>query len=218
MSSRNLAFPVFAVVLTIASVWLLLKNEFRASSTTSAVQTGTAVAPQVRSTSDPCWFKNREAIMRSPELSAAFVKRTEREIRGYPADTTLSDALRVFNDEADCLSFRGNLPPLTEDEIIAAIVAGPVYGREETWLSQKDVLWKIASQRMMPKGTLLTAESGGCVYDSPLGRDEICVKGQRIYLFLELDKRPRQSQPLMPAQVFVLREKYFRIERSKPAQ
>jgi hypothetical protein len=146
------------------------------------------------------------------EHFAAFRERTKRGIYGYPADIALDEAIRVFNEEEKCVPFRGTLPPLTVDEVIAAIVAAPVYGNERTWFKQKPTLWEIARKKKMPKGALLVAESGACHWDSPLGKGQTCVKGQRIYLFLGLDKRPRMSRPLAPAQIFLIRELYSRAE------
>jgi hypothetical protein len=164
---------------------------------------------------DPCQFqKGIKAIMASPELSAAFRDKTEREIHGYGTEISLEKALKIFNAEEKCVPFRGSLPALTQDEILAAIVAGPVYGREQVWRKQKDTLWKILTTKKFPRGSLLTAESGACASDSPLARGELCVKGQRIYLFLNLNNRPRESNPLAPEQIVVIRENYFRVERT----
>jgi hypothetical protein len=115
-------------------------------------------------------MKGVEAINKSRELSAAFRQMTNREIYGYPAATPLAEALRVFNSEEKCVEFRGTIPPLTEDEVVAAIVAGPTYGREEIWQSQQKSLWEIAVHKRLPRGSLLTAESGSCAYDSPLDK------------------------------------------------
>jgi hypothetical protein len=162
-------------------------------------------------------MKGVAAINQSRELSAAFNQRTRREIYGYPAETSLAEALRDFNSEEKCVEFRGTLAPLTEAEVVAAIVAGPTYGREEVWQSQKKSLWNIALRKKLPRGSLFTAESGACAYDSPLDKGTLCVKGQRIYLFLNLDQYPRESNPLNADQIVLIRENYFRVERFNPS-
>lgn len=174
---------------------------------------------QIALTNDPCAFqKGTEVIDKSPELSAAFKQRTDREINGYPTEISLEEGLRIFNEEEKCVEFRGTLPPLTEAEVIAAIVAGPTYGIEKVWQIQKRALWDIVIRKKLPRGSLLTAESGGCVFDSRLGKGQVCVKGQRIYLFLDLDKTRRASNPLKPEQIVVLRTNYFGIESSNASE
>src|SRR6266705_4911563 len=107
---------------------------------------------------DPCWF------MTLKDDSVPYEKIKEwqdREEHGYPTETRLSDAIRGFNEEKQCSALLAPYPPLTEDELIAAIVGGPDYGKQgEVWRSQKDALWKIATRKVMPKGSLLVAESG----------------------------------------------------------
>jgi hypothetical protein len=162
---------------------------------------------------DPCWFqKGEEVIKNSSTLSEKARLRTEREINGYPARMSLKDAVALFNSEERCVPFRGTLPPLTEEEVVAAIVAGPTYGSEPTWRMQKDLLWAIAVRQELPAGSLLVAESGACAYNTELGKD-VCVEGQRIYLMLGLDKNPRAGSPLKPEQVFLLRANYQRLKK-----
>jgi len=96
--------------------------------------------------------------------------------------------------------------------VIAAIVAGPDYSNlGGQWMAQSDALGKIGLQSMMPKGSLLVSEGGGGVdLDSELWRHS--AKGLRIYLFLDLDKNPRESNILKPEQVFLIRKNYYEIE------
>ena len=84
------------------------------------------------------------------------------EMYGYPAELPLSEAIGLFNREKQCSPLYAEHPLLTEEELIAAIVAGPDAGKQGAiWLAQKDALWKIASQKMMPKGARLVASTGG---------------------------------------------------------
>ena len=44
---------------------------------------------------------------------------------GYPTEIPMSRAISIFNEETRCKTPYKDYPPLTEDELIAAIVAGP---------------------------------------------------------------------------------------------
>lgn len=161
---------------------------------------------------DPCWFQKGEEVIKGSSTLAAQAKlRTDRQIFGYPNKISLKEAVALFNSEEKCVPFRGTLPPLTENDVVAAIVAGPLYGSEPAWRAQKERLWNIAVRRELPLGSLLVAESGACAYDTELGK-EVCVEGQRIYLFLGLDKDPRAGNPLKPDQVFLIMANYQRLQ------
>ena len=161
-----------------------------------------------QSTGDPCVFKmSPETIDASPQLSAAFKARSERELRGYPQDTPVAEALKIFNAEMRCYSFWASLPPLSEEEVIANMVAGADYTGGGP---SQEVFRGIAKTRVLPKGSLLVAEPGGC--DSELAKSQICVKGLKIYLFFDLDKKPRGPEVLDSKQVVLLRKTYFGTE------
>lgn len=160
---------------------------------------------------DPCWFMS----LKDETISSDLIdKRQAREDHGYPAETPLSEAIRTFNEETKCKALYAGYPPLTEDELIAAIAAGPDYGKQgPVWLAQKDALWRIASERMMPKGSLLVVESGGRVQASPLRPEgTIQATGIRITLLLDLDKASDPMIPRKPEQTLVIRKSYSKIE------
>ena len=159
---------------------------------------------------DPCWFMT----LRDKSIPYSVIKeREDRELHGYPKDIRLSEAIRVFNEEKQCNGLLAPFPPLTEDEVIAAIVAGPDHGnRGEVWRAQKDAFWKIAADRLMPKGSLLVAEAGYRIQDSPLRpQGTIEAKGIRISLLLGLEAMEHGSL-LRPEQTLVIRKTYTRIE------
>ena len=82
--------------------------------------------------------------------------------------------MKIFNEEESCDTRLAEYPALTEDEVIAATVAGPGYGPwGEVWHAQKDTLWKIAKDRVLPKGSLLVATSAPNVQESPSDPAEI---------------------------------------------
>lgn len=139
-------------------------------------------------------------------------KRQNREMYGYPAEIPLGEAIRIFNEETQCKAYKG-YPPLTEDELIAAIVAGPDYGKQgKIWLAQRDALWKIASQKVMPKGSLLVVDSGGRVLESPLRPEgTIEAKGIRITLLLGLENS-EHGHIAKPEQTLIVRKTYSKVE------
>ncbi len=159
---------------------------------------------------DPCWFVTLNDKSIPYEVIS---KREDREMRGYPGDVPLSEAIRNFNEEKQCLSVFAPYPPLTEDELIASIVAGPHNGLTGDALKfQKDMLWKIATQKVMPKGTLLVAITGSRVQESPLRPNgTIRAEGISIVLHLGLENH-EYGQILRPEQTFVIRRTYFKVE------
>jgi hypothetical protein len=156
------------------------------------------------------FLQSPEVINGSAQLAAAYKTRAARETYGYASDTPLSEAVKIFNDEMRCYSFWATLPQLTEEEVSANVIGGPDYGVQ--WPNQqRQALNEIASKKVMPKGSLFAAESGGCDADERPG-SQTCVKGLKIYLFLGLDKNPRASKPLNADQIVLLRKTYFQIE------
>ena len=68
-------------------------------------------------------------------------ERQDRDMHGYPTEIPLREAIRAFNEEKQCVKKLASFPPLTEDELIAAIVAGPDSGKQgEIWRAQKDAV------------------------------------------------------------------------------
>jgi|SRR5215469_16608464 len=163
---------------------------------------------------DPCWFATLKD--RSLPFYEKIKQRDDLEIQGYPQETPLPEAIRTFNEENQCSSVLRQYPPLTEDELIAAIVAGTDYPlHEEPGKAQRDALWKIATRRVMPKGSLLVASSSGRVQESPLRPSgTIQAEGIRIDIFLGLESH-ELGQPLRPEQIFLVRKTYFKVATIK---
>lgn len=157
-----------------------------------------------------CIFQQSpEAIDNSDELNAAYKIHMAREIYGYPRDIPVAEALNIFNAELQCWRLWAIQPPVTANEIFANAVAGPDYTEE--FSAEKDrALKQIASSKMMPRGSLFTAESGGC-QNGPRRREQTCTDGLKIYLFLGLDKNPRAADPVKPDQIVLIRKTYFGV-------
>jgi len=145
-----------------------------------------------------------------------YSKRQEREMRGYPADVPLAEAIRVFNEEKQCDPTLAPYPLLTEDELVAAIVAGPAYGAwGEPWVAQKDTLFKIAKDKLMPKGSLIVAGTGANIQESLLRpRGEIKAKGISIAVFLGMENHEYGAE-LKRDQIFEIRRTYFSVQTIK---
>jgi hypothetical protein len=162
---------------------------------------------------DPCWFVtlNDKSI---PYEEIA--KRENRELHGYPTDIPLPEAIKIFNEETQCNPTLKPYASLTEDELIAAIVAGPGYGAwGEVWRAQKDTLWKIVIDKRMPKGSLLTATGGPNVQESPIRpAGDIKAKGISIAIFLGLEHHA-YGEALKPEQIFEIRRTFFSVETIK---
>jgi len=159
---------------------------------------------------DPCWFVTLNDKSIPYEVIS---KREDQKMHGYPEKIPLNEAIRIFNEEKQCISALAPYPPLTEDELIAAIVAGPdnvLSGDARQF--QEDLLWKIATQKVMPKGALLIATTGSRVQESPLRPDgTIRAEGISIVLRLGLENH-EYGQILKPEQTFVIRRTYFKVE------
>lgn len=162
---------------------------------------------------DPCWFMNLTDKTIPYEVIA---KRQDREMHGYPTEIPLGEAIRIFDEETRCNPTLAPYPPLTEDELVAAIVAGPGYGAwGDVWSAQKGILYKIAKDKMMPKGSLLVAAGGPNVQESPLKpHGDIKAKGISIAIFLGLENH-EYGQDLKREQIFEIRRTYFSVETVK---
>lgn len=181
-----------------------------------SIHSQTSPEPSSQPTSrGPCAFKQ------DSERSAftdAVKEKQERDENGYSVEITLTEAVKLFNEELRCYPQWAELPPLTEEEVVASIVAGDDYGTKERWRLQSEVLWKIATERKMPKGSLFVHTDGARVIDYPLGKEHgfvVEANGQRVYLFLGLDKIPSKGGFRMkPEQFFLIRKTMFGLNKS----
>ena len=117
----------------------------------------------------------------------------------------MTEAVKIFNAEQKCHSQTAD--PLTEDEVIASILAGPDYGSSDVIDHQYDDLVRIATEKRLPKGALFVFE-GDSSSNGAFIEGDIFIKGQRLYLFLDLDNNPRRSEPLKSSQVYLIRKRF----------
>lgn len=161
---------------------------------------------------DPCAVIKGDA--NSPELIRLRDERMTREIHGYPKDTPISEAIRIFNNESKCDPLGKEMPPLTEEELLSAMVdsgdfamvEGEKSKRVKVWEHQKNATQQIVLDRKMPKGTLLAYEKGGWRDFTAAGKGEIASVAWKIYLYLDLDKNPRESNYLNLEQIRLIRK------------
>jgi hypothetical protein len=161
---------------------------------------------------DPCWFLLKEGGDWTYEM---YWKRQQREMQGYPSDIPLAEAIRIFNEEKQCNPTLAPYPLLTENEVVAAIVAAGGYETFGVWQAQKDMLFKIAKDKVMPKGSLIVAGAGANIQESPLRpRGEIKAKGISIAIFLGMENH-EYGQELKREQIFEIRRTYFSVDTIK---
>jgi hypothetical protein len=161
-------------------------------------------------TNKPCANK----AMKNPETQeewAAYDVKMQRETYGHPQDMPLEEAIKIFNQEAGCNEIGRTQPPLTMDEIIAAAIDLDKSG-EMVSKSRSEALRKISREKIMPKGSLLVYKSGHHQDDVLDPSKYIHVKYWKVYLYIGLDKNPRESKPLESDQIGLIREHYYGAE------
>lgn len=205
---KFLGFSSFVIVAAIGVLWL---SGINLLSDARYVFSQNSAKSEVKKTpGNPCGFM---VDVTNPIMGDMVLEKQNRDENGYSTEITLADAVKLFNDELQCYPHRATLPPLTEEEVIAAVVAGSEYGTKDLWKLQSKALWEIALHKKMPKGTLLVHTDGARVIDYPLGREHgfvVKAKGQRIYMFLGLDKIPSKGGFVMkPEQFFLIRKTIF---------
>ncbi len=200
-------FRILVSIIAVSFVCLLFlePNKFQVSGEDDSMKNKTEVSK------DPCWFLSSKAD--SVEISKV-LERQEREMYGYPTDIALEKALEVFNQEQKCIYNKDieTAPDLTEDEILSALAFSPDYTNRTVWKNQIEVFRYISTEKKLPKGSLLVREGGGTYNLTP--EEEIKVKGQRIYLFMRLDKNPRY-EPIEPEQIILIKKTFYGLEIKK---
>lgn len=204
---------VAGVTLLVTFVWVVFLYNGASFSRASSMK----AQKKDKKASDPCWFRSREGLeSASDDMIKKLRERQDIEVYGYTTDIPLSDAVKIFNEELQCSPLYREYPPLTEDEIIAAIVADVnENNRGTTFLAERDALWKIVTQKMLPKGSILKFASSGRIQNSPLRPSgTIHAKGIRVFLLLGLDKNGRLDLPLpsKPEEILTIRKTFSGIE------
>ena len=206
------------IMLIVTFAWLMWENKvFPQKDVWFSRAANMESQKQDNKAGDPCWFRSREGLDSATDVMIKKLgERQEVEVYGYAADTPLSEAVKFFNEELQCSPLYKAYPPLTEDEVIAAIVADVNdNNRGTTFLAEKDALWRIATQKIIPKGSILKFASSGRIQNSPLKPSgTIRVIGIRIFLLLGLDKNGKFDLPLppKPEEILTIRKTFSGIE------
>jgi hypothetical protein len=222
---KRISLVVAIVIIMACLTWgiSLTKNRYsrpdRSSSTSEANK-------QQATQNNPCWFNLPEGIEKTREGQLAYEKRMRRETFGYPEDIALSEAVRIFNEEAFCGGADPKRLPLTEEEVLAGAVDEMSKGGTEpvapsltvTSPERQAAIEKIWKDKMMPKGSLLVYEGYYDLFDENKPEEgTITVNCWKIYLYLNLDKNPREGGFLKPDQICLIRKSCFGAEH-KPSR
>lgn len=215
--ARKLTLLV-GIALAVAFVWLMWDNKVLVHKGIIFSRAANMESQKPdKKVDNPCWFRSRAGLeSASDDMIKKLRERQIVETYGYATDTPLSEAVKIFNEELQCSPLYREYPPLTEDEVIAAIVASVNdNNRGTTFLAERDILWKIATQKMLPKGSILRFASSGRVTNSPLRPSGIIqAKGIEIFLLLGLDKNGKVDLPLPPKleEILTIRKTFSGIE------
>lgn len=164
---------------------------------------------------EPCRFDTREGSESANQISVK--QRQDRKIYGYEAEIPLSEAVNIFNEELKCSPLYKMFPPLSEEEVIGAIVGGADFGgQNDTRVAQSETLWKVAVERKLPKSSLLSFSGKSRTIDSPLSPNGIIdSNGIRITLILGIDDKNGLHETLNSDQIFIIRKSFSGFEEVK---
>jgi len=173
---------------------------------------------------NPCWFRVPEGIEKTKEGARAYKEYSNRQRYGYPIDTPVDKAVKIFNDEAFCGGPDKNRSYLSVDELLSAVadevlqgIQGPVEpSKRVSFPERTKALKEIWLKKVLPKGSLLVSVKGYSTFDEDnpeSGSYEVdCWK---IYLYLGLNKEP-EDDFLDPEQICLIRRQSFSV-RHVPA-
>ena len=137
---------------------------------------------------------------------------------GYPKDISLEEAIAIFNKFAQCDDRGKTQPPLTVEEVKAAIRDWDCKkeGDAEDKKFCADV-WKIAETGKMPKGSFFDFDNGTGGTSRVRGYRGYYVKTWEIELYLHLDKYRRDLRDV-PEFAHSIKLKYLSSEKRKDVQ
>jgi hypothetical protein len=165
--------------------------------------------PSLLPSTKPCWFKAYD----DPSISFDEIKaRQDREMYGYSVDVPIETAVKKFNEEMRCYPHFNEFPEITEDEVIASLIDFDSLNNEPNYSEvRREERRKIINDRILPKGSLLQFDSGGCRYVNYSVRD-LCAKGLRITLIFNLDKKEDVKIPSNLEDIFVVRKTFIKVQ------
>lgn len=122
---------------------------------------------------NPCWFRVPEGIEKTKEGARAYEEYSNRQRYGYPEDTPVDKAIKIFNDEAFCGGPDKNRSYLSMDELLSAVadevlqgIQGPVEpSKRISFPERTKVLKEIWLKKVLPKGSLIVGVKGYSTFD-----------------------------------------------------
>ena len=206
MKRIKFSIALVIIVLGLSSVWFLFSTKFNVKEQLNSIKSRLTLAPQFteKQLDDPCWYTSFESI--ESVGAEKLMRRQNLMMYGYENEITLAEAVQLFNRELSCSPIFKEYPPLTEEEVIAAIIGRSNRNNSPDLLEDKFEL--IVREKKLPKASLLYFGGGGIIGDdagNPLYK--IKPKGITIYLVLDLDpvnghKGLKQNQLLLIRQIY----------------
>lgn len=165
--------------------------------------------PSLRTSKNPCRFKGYD----DPSIGyEEIMARQDREMYGYSKDVPLEMAVNKFNEEMRCYPFYNEFPALAEDEVIASLIDFDSLNNQPNYSeARRNEREKIINNKILPKGSLLQFGSGTC-REIGLLRQDLCAKGLRIYLILNLDKKEDPKISSLMEDILIVRKTFPRIQ------
>lgn len=131
----------------------------RGSDTLTPPQEKPTVAPAQSNSSVPCKFPDPLNRDRSQQDILADQLEYQRKTRGYPQDVSIEEAVTQFNTDARCNDIGKHQPPLTTDELAAALA--DVTPQEGSFSKPGLAAFQEATRRRrLPKGSLIWFDWG----------------------------------------------------------
>jgi hypothetical protein len=212
ISKKNILFTVLilSVPAIAASIFLMKVKPSQSGNAQQRAKEGNIMDPIANF---PCIKFDPTAPNRSKEQEVAYLKYQDFMLYGYPTDVPLSQAIKEFNA---CFSEKEE-SPLTENEVIAALIEG-----DDTKVTPSNPeavvadLKKIIFNRLFPKGAMFVSdgtterrlddEGSRAAFNA----SKIIIKRWVITLYRGLDRNPLAgTEPFEPGQVFVIRKRYY---------
>lgn len=185
-----------------------------------AVLSGTAVLyylnrsvlaePSLKPSENACWFKGYD----DPSISYEQIKaRQNREMYGYSVDVPVETAVKKFNEEMRCYSHYNEFPELTADEVIASLIDFDSHNHQPNLTgARRTERKKIIVEKILPKGSLLRFDSGSCLDVGKYSNNDLCARGLKITLILNLDKKEDVKIPSNDEDIFVIRKTFIKFQ------
>jgi hypothetical protein len=223
---KQLSLAATIVIILACLTWGLSSTKTDLSQSGGGSSTASKTNKQTIIQKNPCWFRLPEGIEKTREGRLAYERYMSRQTFGYPEDISLSEAVRIFNEEAFCSGPDPKRPPLTEDEVMAGAIDEMSKGGGEpvdpalkvTSAERQASIKRIWKDKVMPKGSLLGYAGYYDLFDQDRPEEgTIIVNCWKIYLYLNLDKNPIEGGFLKPDQICLIRKSCFNTEH-KPSR